>query len=124
VSVVSDLLKVVWKDRRNQPKGADAQVALARVRAGLTARYKLKAVPGRPEELEETVTGKRVSLAYASRSIRVRTQQGRLWLDRRDFPVPVDEAGVLAVKNAVFVFTDPHFDWLRAKAPRSNVFTN
>ena len=119
MSVLSELLVSVWSGRRRQPTGAEAQVALARFRAGLVARYKLKAVPGRPEELEETVTGKRVSLAYASKSIRVRLQQGRLWLDRRDFAVPTNEAGLLATKNAVFVFTDPHFDWLDAKAPRA-----
>lgn len=123
MSVLSELVKVVWRDRHKQPTGSDAQRALAQVRAGLVARYKLKAVPGRPEELELTVTGARVSLAYASKSMRVRLQQGRMWLDRRDFPLPTDEHGVSQLKASVFAYTDPHFGWVRnVKAPKLDVF--
>ena len=55
--------------------GSDVQRQLASMRARLVARYKLVAVSGRPEELEQTSTGKRVSLGYGCKTVRVRRQQ-------------------------------------------------
>lgn len=81
------------------------QEQIARMRAQLIARYRLRDVPGRPEELVQAATDKRVSLAYASQSVRIRLQQGTRWLNRVDFPVRDGDGW----KSGLFELTDPHF---------------
>lgn len=81
------------------------QEQIARMRAQLTARYRLRDVPGRPEELAQRATDKRVSLAYAHQSVRVRLQQGTRWTNRVDFPVRDGDGW----KSGLFELTDPHF---------------
>ena len=85
--------------------GSDIQRQLASMKARLVARYKLVAVPGRPEELEQTSTGKRVSLGYGCKTVRVRKQQGRTWLDRIDLQIAE------GWHAEVYAFLDLHFGW-------------
>lgn len=88
-----------------QPTGSDAQRTIASIHARLVARYRLSAVPGRPEELADQ-NDRRVSLAYASRSIRIRKQQGRTWLDHIDLVI---NEGWHA---EVYRFLDGHFGFV------------
>ena len=85
--------------------GSDVQRQLASMRARLVARYKLVAVSGRPEELEQTSTGKRVSLGYGCKTVRVRKQQGRTWIDRIDLQIAE------GWHAEVYAFLDEHFGW-------------
>lgn len=67
--------------------GSDVQSQLARMKARLVARYRLAAVPGRPEELIRPWSSQAVSLGYGCKTIRVRTMVGREWIDHRDFQI-------------------------------------
>jgi hypothetical protein len=98
-----------------QPTGSDVQRTMAAIRVRLTARYVLAAVPGRAEELEQTATGRRVSLGYGCKSIRIRRQEGRTWLDHIDIPI---REGWHA---EVYAYLDDHFGYIPSKdikAPR------
>lgn len=88
--------------------GGDAQRQIARMRAHLIARYKLVAVQGRPEELEHP-NGRRVSLGYGSKTIRVRLQEGRDWKERHDFQIAEGWGAVL------YAMCDPWFAQLDPK---------
>jgi hypothetical protein len=89
-----------------QPTGSDAQRIMASIHARLVARYKLVAVPGRPEELMQPGTDRRVSHGYGCKSIRIRRQQGRNWLDRIDIQI---REGWHA---EVYEFLDDHFGFI------------
>jgi hypothetical protein len=89
-----------------QPTGSDVQRVMAAIHLRLVARYKLTAVPGRPEELACTLTGRRVSLGYGCKSIRVRKQDGSKWLDRIDIQVRDGWHG------EVYAFLDPWFGFV------------
>lgn len=90
------------------PTGGEAQRQMARFRSRIVARYKLVAVPGRPEELRQPTTDLRVSLGYACKTIRVRTQQGRTWLDWRDYRIAEGQY------KALYDQLDPHFGFLES----------
>jgi hypothetical protein len=85
--------------------GSNVQRQMGSMRARLVARYKLVAVPGRPEELEQTRTGKRVSLGYGCKTVRVRKQAGREWLDRIDLQIAE------GWHAEVYAFLDAHFEY-------------
>lgn len=72
--------------------GSDMQEQFARMKARLVARYRLAAVPGRPEELVSPATPegdlvRGVSLGYGCRTIRVRLMAGRDWIRTEDFQI-------------------------------------
>lgn len=99
----------------SSPSGSDAQRVIAMIRARLTARYKLTAVPGRPEELSTGgLTDRRVSLGYGCKTIRIRRQQGREWIDRIDIQIKEDWHA------EVYTFLDPHFEWRQSVKVSSN----
>lgn len=82
-------------ERLPTPTGGDAQAQFGQMKARLVARYKLVAVPGRPEELispetEEGALSRGVSLGYGCRSIRVRLMAGRDWIRTEDFQIQAD----------------------------------
>lgn len=118
-TLIARLIKSVWAGRAQQPTGGDCQVQMAKMRARFIARYRLVEVPGRPEELEHTKTGLRVSMGLSSKSIRVRSQQGRMWLDWIDVAVrPAGEGW----QDETLAFLDEHFGYIdpsKIKAPRS-----
>lgn len=119
VTLVGRLIRSVWEGRSKQPSGGDCQVQMAKMRARFVARYRLHEVPGRPEELRDLQTGKRISLAYASKSIRVRFQDGRRWLDRIDLPVYPGGEGW---QDRAMPLTDAHFGYIdqkKIKPPRT-----
>lgn len=86
--------------------GADVQRMTAAIHARLVARYRLVAVPGRPEELADPKNDRRVSLGYGCRTIRVRIQQGRTWINRIDLQIGD------GWHSEVFDFCDPHFEYV------------
>lgn len=65
----------------------DPAAFIAQIRAIFTSRYRLAAVPGRPEELRATnKTGRvaaghdhRVSIQYGCQTVRIRLMVGRRW---------------------------------------------
>lgn len=69
--------------------GGMGQQQLARMVARMVARYRLEAVPGRPEELRQPGTNRGVSVGFGCKTIRVRGMIGRDWTDEstRDFQV-------------------------------------
>jgi hypothetical protein len=77
------------------------------MKARIIARYKLAAVPGRPEELVTPLkSGRRqlgVSMGYGCKTIRVRTMVGREWLDYIDFQIKEGWGSEL------YGFLDVHF---------------
>lgn len=82
------------------------QALIARMRAGAVARYRLVAVPGRPEELAQPGTDKRVSIVYGGLgSVRVRRQNGREW--REHMEIKVEDSPDMAAE--LLRFLDPHF---------------
>lgn len=84
------------------------QMALMKARA--IARYKLTAVPGRPEELirpEGDGLSVGVSFGYGCRSIRVRKMHGRTWTDHLDFQIEEGWTPVLCH------FLDAHFGFVQ-----------
>lgn len=84
------------------------EVVIARLRARLTAKYQLVAVPGRPEELEHSKSGRRVSVVYGGLgSVRIRLQEGRVWGETIDFPLDRALDSEHAVRLAFR--TDAHF---------------
>lgn len=117
MSILSELIQRVWNDRRVSPSGSDCQVQMAKMRARLIARYRLVEVPGRPEELEHTQTGKRVSLGLASKSVRVRAQQGRMWLAWIDVQVYGEGEGW---QDRTLAFLDEHFGYIKPRPIRDN----
>lgn len=62
--------------------GVGGQIAW--IKAKLVARYKLAAVPGRPEELRQPGTDRGVSVQYGTFQIRVRLMEGRRWVATLD----------------------------------------
>lgn len=108
-----------------QPTGSDVQRQMASLKARLIARYKLHAVPGRPEELEanrpvlnEPIVmgkpivvgdpGKVVSLGYGCRTIRIRKHDGRKWSATKDIQVREGwHAEVYAYLDEYFGFVSP-----------------
>jgi hypothetical protein len=90
---------------------------IAKVRAHLIARYRLANVPGRPEEHRATErTGRvpfgndhRVSVQYASHSVRVRAMVGRKWTHTVDFQVgdPDWQAKIHPELDNHFEYVDP-----------------
>lgn len=54
-------------------------------RARLIARYRMKTVPSRPEELITHDGLHQVSFAYSGGEMRIRKHDGREWIDHRDF---------------------------------------
>lgn len=96
--------------RLEQPTGSDAQRIMATIRARLVARYKLVAVPGRPEELACTLSGRRVSLGYGCKSIRIRRQDGSTWLGHIDIQIRDGWHG------EVYQYLDSHFGWVPPSA--------
>lgn len=75
----------------DRPTGSMVQEQFGRMKARLVARYRLVAVPGRPEELVSTRTPgmprRGVSLGYGCRTIRVRLMLGREWVHAEDFQI-------------------------------------
>lgn len=97
------------------------QKLMALMRARATARYKLRQVHGKPEELElvaepsiPSAYGNRlptpqrqgVSFGYGCGQIRVRLMVGRTWLASADFDIskPMDW-------RRFYEILDPHFGW-------------
>lgn len=101
--------KYTSDDRLPTIVGGDAQVQIHQMRNRIAARYRLVAVPGRPEELRQSDgipslhPDLRVSLGYGCRTIRVRTQRGHEWLKTVDFQI---EDGWAA---RLYELLDPHF---------------
>lgn len=86
--------------------GPDVQRQMASLKVRLIARYKLHAVPGRPEELEQNGgTGKLISLGYGCKTIRIRKHNGREWTDWIDLQI---QEGWHA---EVYAFLDRYFDY-------------
>lgn len=102
-------------DRMGLPNLNNPQSQLARMKARVTARYKLAAVPGRPEELRQPGTDKGVSFGYGCKTVRVRAMVGRVWLD----DLTHDYQLVEGWGNDLYRQLDQHFGFLDGKAPRS-----
>lgn len=58
---------------------------LSVTRARCIARYKMKSIAGRPEELVTHDGLHQISFAYAGGEMRIRKHDGREWIDHRDF---------------------------------------
>jgi hypothetical protein len=89
---------------------SQTEAMIARMRAKCIARYRLKGVPGHPEDLVQIgseQTG--ISIVYGCYAIRVRLHHGREWLAHADF----DPAAGLdqAVVGRLHQILDPHFGW-------------
>lgn len=105
-------------------RGSQAQRQIAQMRARAIARYLLVAVPGRPEELSQPGTDKRISVGYGCGQIRVRTQQGRTWLDWQDYRIVGhegasrvgDDSPHVLVYRQMYRQLDPHFGPIEASA--------
>jgi hypothetical protein len=57
-------------------------------KARCIARYRMRSIPGRPEELETTATKQVISFAFAGGELRIRKHGGsdnRTWTETRDF---------------------------------------
>lgn len=71
--------------------GSHVQQQMALMKARSIARYKLTAVPGRPEELvrKAGIRGNLlgISFGYGCKTIRVRKMIGRRWTDHVDFQI-------------------------------------
>lgn len=102
--------------------GGEAQAQLARMKARLIARYKLEAVPGRPEELAQPGTDRRVSLGYGCKTIRVRGMVGRNWIDELTHDFQIIEGW----SNALYSMLDGHFGYGRTEAdqPKSLIWNH
>lgn len=83
--------------------GLQVERQFARMMARLVARYRLAAVPGRPEELIRPGTSQGVSLGYGCQTIRVRTMEGRDWTGYHDFQINDDW------HDALIELCDRHF---------------
>jgi hypothetical protein len=98
---------LVIKAGIRQPTGADVQRQMTTMRIRCIARYKLTAVPGRPEELVTPMKpGRRqlgISFGYGCKTIRVRTMVGRQWTDHVDFQIGEGWGSEL------YAFLDRHF---------------
>lgn len=70
--------------------GLHAAKQINHMRLFTWSRYRLESVPGRPEEMAQPGTGRRVSFAYGCRTVRVRWQQERTWLGHVDFQIVPD----------------------------------
>lgn len=96
--------------------GSDVQRMMSTLRARLVARYRLSAVPGRPEELTQKETGNTVSLGYGCKTIRIRKHDGREWVDTID----------LQIRDGwhadVYHFLDNWFGYLVPKPPADRHF--
>lgn len=95
--------------------GADMQAQFGRMKARLVARYKLVAVPGRPEELVRPVTSegvarRGVSIGYGCRCVRVRLMAGREWVRSEDFQIEI--TGNQAWKNRLYSMCDTYFGYV------------
>lgn len=107
--------------------GPEVQGMLGALKARLVARYKLVAVPGRPDELKQppidvklrgkpvgTIQGKRVSVGYGCGTIRIRQhagENGRAWGDILDLQI---QSGWHA---DVYAFLDPYFGFNMDEPP-------
>jgi hypothetical protein len=79
--------KYTSMDKLPTTTGSDVQAQYARMMARLVARYKLAAVPGRPEELIVPGRDRGASMGICGKSIRVRLMHGRQWLRSIDFQI-------------------------------------
>jgi len=85
---------------------------IARLKAAVTARYKLTAVPGRPEELRLPNSDRGVSIQYGTYQIRVRLMDGRKWIAAFDLQLSTPEP---EIRRRVFDVLDT---WLDDLQPR------
>jgi hypothetical protein len=92
-------------DRLPAPTGSAAQQQLARMQARMVARYRLVAVPGRPEELVQPGTGLGVSIGYGCKTIRVRGMAGREWAESLTHDFQIAEGW----GNTLYALLDHHF---------------
>lgn len=88
--------------------GSSTQRQIATLKARITARYKLAAVPGRPDELRQPMTGRVVSIGYGCGTIRLRKHGGprnRTWVEILDIQ-PNDgwHAEVYSFLDAFFTY--------------------
>lgn len=90
--------------QRDNPSTPQEQVG--RLMARLVARYRLAAVPGRPEELVLPGTHQAVSVGYGCRTIRVRQMVGRVWVDHVDL-----QLNSVAELGPVYALLDGHFGY-------------
>lgn len=78
-------------ERLPQTTGSDVQRVMSTLRARLVARYRLSAVPGRPEELTQaSAPGRTISLGYGCKTVRIRKHggpTGRDWADHLDIQI-------------------------------------
>lgn len=98
---------MIDSDLTRQPtSGSDVQRLMARIHVACVARYKLVDVQGRPEELELPGSDQlRCSLGYGSKTVRVRKQVERTWLDHID--LQIEEASLAKA----LAYLDPHFGY-------------
>lgn len=99
-------LEIEAHGSRPATTGSDVQRQMAMMRARLIARYKLVAVPDRAEELRMPHTDRRVSLGYATKTIRVRRQTGTHWDDHIDFQIGEGWS------NELYASLDSHFGFI------------
>lgn len=92
--------------------GADADRQFSRMQARLVARYRLSAVPGRPEELVSPSISESprrgVSLGYGCKTIRVRLMMDREWIRTEDFQIEEGwQARLYAMCDTYFGYAGP-----------------
>lgn len=111
------------KTRTGSPTtGSDVHRMMATLKARLVARYKLHAVPGRPEELEANrpvlnppiemgkpiqvgEPGKRISIGYGCKTVRIRQHDGRNWTETLDLQIGD------GWHEQVYAFLDPYYNY-------------
>lgn len=98
--------KTINKGRRSYGSIAQQQIAAYRTKA--IARYLLRAVKSKPEELQTFDGARGVSIQYGCRQIRVRIMEGRTWLAVADFQIGKPEL------NRFFDILDAHFGYERS----------
>lgn len=92
--------------------GAEAQHQFNVMWARLIARYRLREVPGRPEELAQIGSPELgVSLGYGCKTIRVRQMVGRKWVAHVDFQIGTGWGAEL------YAFLDSHFRFSPPTSP-------
>lgn len=100
-----------WIDSVLPPStGSDVQRQMASMRARVIARYRLTAIPGRPEELTKPNSDLGVSFGYGCKTIRVRAMTGREWNDELTHDYQIQEgwgADLYAQLDRHFGFISP-----------------
>lgn len=91
-------------------RSGPAEAMMNRMRAKCIARYRLKGVPGHPEDLVQIGNEQQgMSVVYGCFAVRVRLHHGRQWLAFADFN---PDGGLTDAKvRRLFDILDPHFGW-------------